>query len=88
MNSESLVGISASVFTAISLMPQIVKVLKERESESVSLGMLAVLFCGLALWIYYGILKNDFIIIISNAVSMTLNIILSVLSLKYKKNKQ
>jgi MtN3 and saliva related transmembrane protein len=76
------------VFTALSLMPQLVKVFKEKEAESVSLGMLAVLFCGLALWIYYGILKGDFIIIISNAVSMVLNIILSVLSLKYKKNKQ
>jgi MtN3 and saliva related transmembrane protein len=86
MNTVSLVGIAASVFTAVSLAPQLLKVLKEKKAENVSMWMLAVLFCGLALWIYYGSLKGDLIIIISNAVSMVFNVILTVFSLKYKKS--
>ena len=88
MNVENLAGIAASVFTAVSLLPQLVKVFKEKEAENVSLVMLAVLFCGLLLWIVYGFLKSDYIIIVSNGVSLVLNIILTILSIKYKKNKQ
>jgi MtN3 and saliva related transmembrane protein len=87
MDVESMVGIGASAFTAISLVPQLVKVFKEKEAENVSLGMLAVLFCGLSLWIYYGIIKRDYIIITSNSVSLLLNIILTIVSVKYKNNK-
>jgi len=85
MAFEEFVGIAASVFTAISLVPQLVKVYKEKEAQNVSLGMLLVLFCGLALWIVYGFLKNDYIIIVSNMVSMLVNISLALLSIKYKK---
>lgn len=42
------------------------------KAENVSLPMPGVLFAGLALWVIYGILKEGWIIIISNAVSMIL----------------
>ena len=86
MKLISIVGIIASICTAISLIPQLVKLLKEKKAEDVSLGMLAVLFVGLGLWIYYGVLKEDWIIIIANAFSLTINIILTGFALKYKKN--
>jgi MtN3 and saliva related transmembrane protein len=69
MNFITIIGILASVCTAISLVPQLVKLLKEKKAENISLLMLAVLFAGVGLWIYYGILKKDFIIIVSNSFS-------------------
>ena len=58
MNTETTVGVAASACTAASLLPQLTKVLKEKKAESISLGMLLVLFAGLGLWMYYGILKK------------------------------
>ena len=84
MKLISIIGVLASACTAISLLPQLVKLLKEKKAENISLGMLAVLFAGLGLWIYYGILKNDWIIIISNAISLTINIVLAAFAIKYK----
>ena len=84
MNTETVTGIAASVCTAVSLIPQLVKVLKEKRSGSVSLWMLLVLFIGLGLWICYGVLKADTIIIISNAVSFIINLLLAFFAIKYK----
>ena len=88
MSTETFIGIAASACTAASLIPQLVKVLKEKKAENVSLLMLVILFIGLGLWIYYGILKEDMIIILSNSFSFFVNILLAVFAIKYKKNNR
>lgn len=85
MSFETIVGVAASIATAISLVPQLVKVFKEKKAENVSIGMLVILFCGLVLWIVYGCLKEDYIIIVSNSFSLLMNLLLSGLAIKYKK---
>ena len=88
MQSTTIVGLVSSIFTGVSLIPQLVKIIKEKKAEAISLGMLAVLFIGLCGWVYYGILKEDWIIIISNAFSLVVNILIFIFSMKYKeKNK-
>ena len=86
MTLITIIGITASIFTGISLIPQLIKVIKEKKAENVSLLMLAILFAGLGLWIYYGLLKDDWIIIVSNAFSFVTNIILACYAIKYKRN--
>ena len=85
MDYTTIVGLVASIATGTSLLPQLIKIIKEKESESVSLLMLLVLFVGLAGWVYYGILKEDWIIIISNSFSLLVNVAIGVLSIRYKK---
>ena len=86
MKFDTIVGIIASIATGTSLLPQLFKILKEKKAESISLWMLLILFSGLAAWIYYGVLKNDWIIIISNSFSLIINILIVILSVKYKNN--
>jgi len=85
MDTIQLIGIGASIGTGLSLLPQLIKISKERKAENVSIPMLGVLFAGLVLWIVYGFLKEDWIIIVSNAVSLVLNICIVVLSIRYKQ---
>lgn len=80
-----LVGIIAGIFTAASLMPQLIKTIKEKKAEEISLVMIIILMCGIGTWIYYGILRKDFPIILTNSFSFFLNIVLVVLKWKYKK---
>ena len=88
MNTETIIGVAASACTAASLIPQLTKVLKEKKAENVSLWMLLVLFVGLGLWVYYGILKDDWIIIISNTFSFIINVLLAIFAIKYKKRNK
>ena len=85
MSLITTIGVVASLFTATSLLPQLIKILKEKEVEGFSFITLAVLSIGLCLWISYGILKQDWILIISNGFSFFVNLIIGVLGIKYKK---
>jgi MtN3 and saliva related transmembrane protein len=85
MDLTTIVGVGASVFTSSALIPQVVKLLKEKKSEDVSILMLTVLLLGLGLWVYYGILKSDLIIIVSNVFAACVNILTFVLTIYFRK---
>lgn len=85
MNWTQIIGLAAGVCTAISLVPQVIKTIKEKQAEDVSLIMLLVLGTGLALWIVYGIKRNDLPIIATNSFSLLVNITMVVLRIRYKK---
>lgn len=84
MELETLIGTGASIFSATSLIPQLIKIIKEKKAEDISLAMLGVLFTGLTLWVWYGFLKNDLIIIISNSFAALINFIIGILTIHYK----
>lgn len=88
MDWTQVIGLAAGVFTATSLIPQVVKTIKEKKAEDVSLAMLLVLGTGIVLWIVYGIKKNDLPIIATNAFSLLVNITMVILGIKYKKKPQ
>jgi|KBSSwiS6_1023812.scaffolds.fasta_scaffold19185_2 Uncharacterized conserved protein len=85
MNWTQIIGLSAGVCTACSLLPQVVKTLKEKKAEDVSLAMLLVLQAGLILWIVYGFKRSDLPIIATNCFSLLVNITMVILRIKYKK---
>ena len=85
MNWTQVIGLAAGVCTATSLVPQVVKTIKEKKAEDVSLGMLLVLATGIILWSVYGVKKNDLPIIATNSFSLLVNIVMVVLGIKYKK---
>ena len=82
-----IIGIVAGICTALSLLPQIIKVIREKKTQDISLFYLIVLLCGLALWTYYGFLREDLPIIATNIFSMVLNITMIVLEVIYKKKE-
>lgn len=83
MNTTQIVGIIAGVLTAISMLPQLIKMVKEKKADDVSLLMLLVLLAGLSLWVVYGIMREDLPIIVTNSFSLMLNITVVILRLKY-----
>lgn len=79
------IGIMAGIFTVISMIPQLVKILKEKKAEQVSVPMIVILLAGLAMWIWYGIVRKDIPLVMTNGFSFLLNSALILFSLKYKK---
>jgi MtN3 and saliva related transmembrane protein len=72
MDSITAVGGVAAFCTTVSYFPQLRKCWQTGQSDDLSLRMLLVLWLGVALWIVYGILKVDWIIIAANSVSLAL----------------
>jgi MtN3 and saliva related transmembrane protein len=86
MNQQTfIIGIIAGVLTGVSLLPQLVKIIKEKKADGISYGMLAVLLAGLAGWIWYGILKKDKPVLFTNSFSFLINIVTTFFTLKYRK---
>jgi MtN3 and saliva related transmembrane protein len=81
-----IVGITAGVFTGASMLPQVIKMFKEKKASQVSVYMIVILIVGLSLWTWYGFLKEDWPIIVTNLFSLTLNIIMIILRYKYRNN--
>lgn len=82
---ELHVGLVAGILTAISLLPQLIKVIREKKVDDISIVYLCVLLAGLSLWVWYGILREDLPIIITNSFSVLVNLSLMVLVLIYKR---
>ena len=86
MTTEAIIGLIASILTAVCMLPQLVKIVRSKRAQEISWLMLATLLGGVALWTVYGFMKEDYFIVASNGFSLVLNITLMILSLKYKKN--
>ena len=85
MAYETIIGLIAGITTGTSLLPQLFKITKKKKPDTVSLGVLILLFIGLSGWIYYGVLKMDWIIIASNLFSLMINIFITILFFRYKR---
>ena len=83
-----LIGFIAGALTAVSMLPQVIKTIKEKKAEDVSLLMLLVLVSGISLWIWYGIKKEDYPILITNSISLAINLVMVYLRHRYKDNKE
>jgi MtN3 and saliva related transmembrane protein len=80
------IGYLAGTLVTVAFIPQVLKTLKEGNTDGISLGMY-VLYCGgVGLWLLYGLIESAWPIILSNFV--TLILAGSVLVLKIKDSLQ
>lgn len=59
--------------------------MRTKEANDLSYFMLFILLAGIGGWIWYGCMKTDYPIIITNSFSFMLNLIIIWFSIKYKK---
>jgi MtN3 and saliva related transmembrane protein len=68
----TVVGLAAAVCTTGANLPQLKKAWSTGQTDDISMNMLLVLASGLALWVAYGVLQRDIVIIVANAISLVL----------------
>jgi MtN3 and saliva related transmembrane protein len=68
-----------------SFIPQIVKIVNERDASSVSLRMYAVTTLGFICWTTYGVLSNSWPVTLANAVCLVLVVTILVLRLRFAR---
>ena len=82
--NAAYVGIAAGILTSTALLPQLIKIIREKKAQNISYFMLVILMCGLLCWIWYGTMRDDLPIIITNAFSLTINLLVLIFTIKYK----
>lgn len=68
----SIVGLLAAALTSLSYIPQLQKAWPRGATEDISLKMLVVLCLGLALWIAYGFIRSDWVVVVANIAGLSL----------------
>jgi MtN3 and saliva related transmembrane protein len=81
MNTINIIGTLAAVLTTFASLPQAIKIIKKNTTKGVSAATYLILLGGTLFWVVYGILKTDWPIIISNAISSLISIIILILHL-------
>ena len=69
---STFVGGTAAVCTTVSYFPQLKKCWETGETADLSFGMFSILLVGLSLWVAYGFMKDDLVVVIANSVSVCL----------------
>jgi MtN3 and saliva related transmembrane protein len=77
-----ILGMLAAALTSLSYLPQLQKAMPRNSTSDLSLKMLVVLSAGVCLWIVYGVLKDDWVIILANSIGASLS--LAVLRFKIR----
>ena len=67
---HTFIGVLAAICTTVSYVPQLKKCWDTGETDDLSLRMLLVLTSGIVLWIIYGAIGGDIVIILANSISL------------------
>ena len=88
MNSINIefFGYFAAILTTAAFLPQLIKTLKTKRAEDVSLITLIMFITGVASWIIYGYKIASSPILIANIITLILNLFILISKIYYSKN--
>lgn len=83
LNEEviKIIGILAAIASTSSFAPQAWKIISTREVDGLSFKMYALTVVGFTLWLLYGVGKNDWALIVPNAICLALSVFILVMIL-------
>jgi MtN3 and saliva related transmembrane protein len=73
MNTATIVGSFAALASTVSFTPQAWKIIKSRSTRDISVGMYTLTVGGFLLWTAYGILLQQWPLIITNSICLVLS---------------
>jgi MtN3 and saliva related transmembrane protein len=77
------VGMTGAVLTTVCWLPQAQKIIRERETRSISLPATALFTLGIVFWLIYGVALIDWPLITSNVVTLALMLVIMALKLRH-----
>jgi len=83
-NGFGAIGYLAAILTTFSIIPQIIRVYRLKESRDISLWTISSLSAGILLWFIHGLVIGDLPVILANGVSLGLSVLMLGLVVKYR----
>ena len=78
-------GYFAAILTTAAFLPQLIKTLKTKKADDVSLVTLIMFISGLGSWIIYGYEISSFPILLANIITFILNLLILISKIYYSK---
>jgi MtN3 and saliva related transmembrane protein len=84
MGFTEILGYSAGAITSLTFLPQVIKTWKERSAKDISLMMFIIAVTNEIMWVWYGVLLNNWVIILTNSIILVMSTTMIFLKLRYK----
>ena len=78
-------GYFAALLTTVAFLPQLIKTLRTKKADDVSLVTLVMFIIGLTSWIIYGYKISSIPILIANIITFILNVFILILKVYFSK---
>lgn len=85
MTSISILGLAAELLIIVAQIPQIYKSFKTKSTDDLSALTIVCVLLGLSMWLAYGLLKPDGIIVIANAASVAMFAVVLYAKIKFSR---
>ena len=83
-----IIGMSAAMLTTLAFVPQVLKVIKLKKTDGLSLSTYIIFTLGVVLWLVYGFFKNSISMVLGNGITLILSLIILVYIAIGKKSNQ
>ena len=80
-------GYVAAILTTAAFLPQLIKTLKTKKANDVSLTTLVMFISGVLCWIIYGYKISSIPILIANLITLLLNLLILIFKIYYSNLK-
>ncbi|MEI9418474.1 SemiSWEET family sugar transporter [Mesorhizobium sp. Cs1321R2N1] len=88
MEIVTIVGYLAAICSMTSFTPQAWKIIRTRDTNSISAPMYVLTVLGFALWLTFGLMKDEWPIIITNAVCLILSAFILLMTVLPRAKKE
>ncbi len=86
-NIHLIIGYFAAILTTGSFLPQAIKTIKTRDTSGISLVMYSLFSLGVLMWLIYGLLVKDYIIVLANLITLFFALIILIICLLNLKKR-
>ena len=83
MRLTTLLGFVAGTLTTISFVPQVLHAWRSKRCDDLSWAMLLTFSAGVVLWLVYGLRLWAVPVVVANAVTLALLLIIMVMKIRY-----
>lgn len=83
MTGIEILGYTAGAITSLTFLPQVIKTLREKSAKDVSMMMFIIAVVNQTMWVVYGALLSNWVIILTNAVILSMSLTMIILKLRY-----
>lgn len=77
-------GPIAAVLATVSFVPQVIQLIKTKDTSSISLGMYILFVLGVLCWVIHGAIIKDVSVVVANSITFMLAFIILCYKIKYK----
>jgi MtN3 and saliva related transmembrane protein len=84
MTGVDILGYSAGAITSLTFLPQVIKTWKVKSAKEISLLMFVIAAVNEVMWIIYGALLDNWVIILTNVIVLSMALTMIFFKLRFK----